>query len=293
MKRCAYLTMENNDFWTIDADLAFPYMEMLGWQVKAVPWRNASCDWNKFDAVYVGTPWDYPEAPQQFMHLLQEIDESKAILVNDLALVRWTLTKIYLRDLEERGADIVPSLWFDDFAADQLTHAFDEFSVDTIIIKPVVSTNATDTYLLRRELLADVQANLQSTFRKRPFVVQPFIENIQSDGEYSLFYFDAKFSHGIRKVPKESDFRVQEEYGAEITSLDPEAALIAAGNRIFDLVEPTPVYARVDFVRSSGGRFLLMELELIEPSMYLRMNEKAPRRFAEAFDNHVKIVTGK
>ena len=103
---------------------------------------------------------------------------------------------------------------------------------------------------------------------------------------------DAKFSHAIRKVPKEGDFSVQEEYGAEITSVDPEPALIAAGDRILSLVEPTPVYARVDFVRGPAGRFMLMELELIEPSMYLRMNEEAPRRFAEAFDNHVITVQG-
>jgi len=88
-------------------------------------------------------------------------------------------------------------------------------------------------------------------------------------------------------VPKQGDFRVQEEHGAEVLSVQAESALIETGDRVMGLVEPIPVYARADFVRGPDGRFLVMELELIEPSMYLRMDSEAPRRFAEAFDQYV------
>ena len=94
-------------------------------------------------------------------------------------------------------------------------------------------------------------------------------------------------SHATRKVPKRGDFRVQEEHGAEVLAVTPEADLVRTGDKVMGLVTPMPAYARADFVRGPDGRFLVMELELIEPSMYLRMDPEAPRRFAEAFDDYV------
>ena len=285
-KRCAYLTMDDTAGWSIDAELAFPPMRELGWSVETVRWRMPPADWDAYDAVYIGTPWDYPEDPERFLSLLETVDRSAAILVNDVALVRWTMPKTYLRDLERRGADIVPSLWYERWRDDRVARFFDEHDSERIIVKPVVSTNATDTYLLERQS-ADAD-ELRQAFATRPFVVQPFISNIRSEGEYSLFYFANEFSHAIRKVPRAADFRVQEEHGAQISAVDPETRLLDAGRKVLRLVEPMPVYARVDFVRDDDGCFLLMELEVIEPSMYLRMDPEAPRKFAEAFDNYVQ-----
>lgn len=291
-KRCAYLTMENSDGWSIDADLGFPPMEEMGWQVEPIAWRTTAPDWNQYDAVYIGVPWDYPEDPGLFMSVLETIDQSRAILANDLELVRWSLAKTYLRDLEAKGVAIVSSLWFDGMAPGIVEQAFDKYRTDQIIIKPVVSTNATDTFLLTRDRARELEGRLASTFRQRPFVAQPFIESIQSDGEFSLFYFNSEFSHATRKVPRPEDFRVQEEYGADLMSIVPEPSLLETGNSVMRLVKPMPVYARADFVRGPDGRFLLMELELIEPSMYLRMDADAPRRFAEAFDGYVAKKAG-
>ena len=290
-KRCAYLTMENTDGWSIDADLGFPPMEALGWQIETVPWRTSDENWDQFDAVYIGTPWDYPEDPDHFLSVLESIDRSSAILVNDLKLVRWSMAKTYLRDLEEKGAAIVPSLWYRAMAPGDLARAFDQHGTDQIIIKPVVSTNATHTFLLTRDRADELKDELASLFRNRAFVVQPFIENIQREGEFSLFYFNGDFSHATLKTPKADDFRVQEEFGAEVLSITPEPALLEAGAQVMRLVDPMPAYARADFVRGPDGQFLVMELEMIEPSMYLRMDSEAPQRFAEAIDQYVAIAT--
>ena len=291
-KRCAYLTMDCTDGWAIDADLGFGSMQDLGWDVEAVPWRSATANWNDFEAVYIGVPWDYPRDPARFLSLLETIDQSDAVLVNDLALIHWSLPKTYLRDLEVRGADIVPSWWMDDVNLGRMADAFDHWRTERIIVKPVVSTNATDTYLLSRPELTGKAAELRDVFESRPHVIQPFIASIVDEGEYSMFYFSNEFSHAIRKTPKQGDFRVQEEYGAEINAIRPDTELLETADRVMALVEPIPVYARIDFVRSRDGRFLVMELELVEPSMYLRMDECAPRRFAEAFDAYVKKATG-
>lgn len=288
-KRCAYLTMENTAGWSIDAELAFPPMRALGWTVDSVPWRRPGIDWASYEAVYIGTPWDYPEDPDHFLDVLQSADRSSAILVNDLSLVCWTLSKTYLRDLEKRGVAIVPSLWYDRWSAADVDRFFTAHDSEWIIVKPVVSTNATDTLLIDRRS-ADGE-DLRAAFAERSFVVQPFISNIQTEGEFSLFFFANEFSHAIRKIPRPADFRVQEEHGARISAVEPEPELREAGEKVLGLVKPMSVYARVDFVRSDDGRFLLMELEVIEPSMYLRMDADAPRRFAEAFDNYIRTKT--
>ncbi len=286
-KRRAFLTMDNTDGWEIDSDLSFEPMQVLNWFIDMVPWRSTNVDWDRYDAVYICTPWDYPDDPDLFLALLETIDKSNAVLVNDIALVRWTIPKTYLRDLESRSAAIVPSIWYDEFDPDTLPGFFDAHRTDKIIVKPVVSTNARNTFLLDRDVPAIVAEELQKTFATRPFVVQPFIENVQVEGEYSLFFFSNEFSHAILKTPKDADFRVQEEHGARIISAEPESALLETAEKLLSLVEPMPVYARCDFIRGPDGRFLLMELEVIEPSLYLRMDSEAPMRFARAFDAYV------
>jgi glutathione synthase/RimK-type ligase-like ATP-grasp enzyme len=284
--------MENQEGWSIDAELAFPPLQAMGWTIDALPWRTENVDWDSFDAVYVGTPWDYPEDPGRFMQVLETIDRSNAVLINDMELLSWSMPKTYLIELEQKGVAIVPSIWAEQYEHGMLDDAFDRFAGEKIIIKPVISTNASDTYLIARREATGLEPKLCENFANRPCLIQPFMENIQSEGEYSLFYFNREFSHAIRKTPKPGDFRVQEEHGATLVALDPEPSLRAAGDRVLRLVDPIPVYARVDFVRDRKDRFLLMELELVEPSMYLRMDDAAPERFARAFDEYFTKVSG-
>lgn len=286
-KQCAYLTMEKIEGWSIDAELGFAPMRALGWTVDTLPWRVDEVDWDEFDAVYIGTPWDYPDDPAQFMQVMRAVDRSSAVLVNDFALVAWSMQKTYLMDLEQRGAAIVPSRWAERLETGMFGEAFEHFQTDSIIVKPVIGTNAADTFPLDRDSLSQLAPKVCEKFADRPCMLQPFIENIRSEGEYSMFYFNRQFSHAIRKIPKKDDYRVQEEHGAEILAAHPEPALRDAADALLQLVEPQPVYARADFLRGPDGRFLLMELELIEPSMYLRMDPEAPRRFAQAFDEYV------
>ncbi len=286
-RRCAFLTMDSLEGWSIDADLGIAPLEALGWRVEQVPWRSGSVCWDDFDAVYIGTPWDYPTDAARFLALLERIDGSRAVLVNPLKLVRWNMAKTYLRDLESRAAAIVPSRWGEHLVRGELDSCFDELQAARIVLKPVVSTNATDTFLLEREQVRSIEPRLLRIFERRAYLVQPFIENVQEEGEYALLYFGGELSHVIVKKPKAGDFRVQEEHGASIDAVaSPDPALVAAADRVLGLVRPTPAYARCDLVRGPDGRFLLMELELIEPSLYLRMHPAAPARFAAALNAH-------
>ncbi|MDH5454780.1 MAG: hypothetical protein OEY37_01840 [Gammaproteobacteria bacterium] len=291
-KRAAYLVMDDMGDYVTDFHLSLEPMAALGWDVQCVPWRS-SPDWNAFDAVYICVPWDYPAFPDEFLRVLERIDASRAVLLNELSTVRWNLDKSYLKDVSARGDDIVPSSWYDDFDTRSVPGFFAAHDVDKLVIKPTVGANAKDTFVLTNPVAGDKLAHLAECFAGRAFIVQPFIEGICEEGEFSLFFFSGEYSHAILKTPRAGDFRVQEEHGAEIRPIAPPDGLLDVARRVFSHVDPRPVYGRGDWVRGPDGRFLLMELELIEPSLYLRTDSGAALRFARAFNQRFEELTRK
>ena len=292
MKRCAYLVMDDPGDYVTDYDVSFDAMAELGWQVDCVPWRDPGIDWNAFDAVYICTPWDYPDDPELFLRVLETIDASPAELINPLSLVRWSLAKTYLRDLEQRDGAIVPSVWPKGFDAGDISGWFGSLGSEKVVIKPAVGANAQDTFVLSQPVAPKLVSELERAFSYRAFFVQPFMANIQSEGEYSLFFFNGEYSHAILKTPKQGDFRSQEEHGADIKSVVATAEQVAAAESILALVEPRPTYVRVDLVRDDNDDYRLMELELIEPSLYLRTDAGSAARFARAFDATFSSLRG-
>lgn len=271
--------MDSLEGYVADDDLAIAPLAELGWNVETLSWRQTHKDWDDFEAVVIRTTWDYQHDPDGFLDVLRRIEASDARLENPLEIVRWNLDKAYLRDLEYDGVNIVPSLWERSYDKASFGGWLDELGCEDVIMKPTVSATAEHTYRLR-----EFDPALVETFAERPFMVQPFLPSIVTEGEYSLFYFGGEFSHAIVKTPKTQDFRVQEEHGGLITAVEAGDGLRHAGRNVFGMISPTPLYARVDLVRNMEGEFAVMELELIEPALYLRMDPGAPRKFAEAFD---------
>ena len=161
----------------------------------------------------------------------------------------------------------------------------------------MLSANALGAFRLGREVSGERTNEVESYFANRPFLAQPFITHVVDEGEFSLCYFDGRHSHTLLKTPKKNDFRVQEEHGGFIRAVEPETALLEAGRKVMNSLEATPLYARADFVRAADKEsFWLMELELVEPSLYLRVDPEAPARFARSlhermFDSHERNLT--
>lgn len=289
--KCVYLSMDSLEDFVSDADLSVPAMESLGWTVEKRSWRDQSVDWDAVDLVYVCTPWDYHEHLDEFMQALARIDASRALLANDLATIRWNAVKTYLRELEQRGFPVVPTQWHDLLSEESLHTAFETFNAERMVIKPVVGASALDTHVLEAGKAA-VTETLARAYRNRPFMLQPFLEKVQSVGEYSLFFFDGDYSHAILKVPEQGDFRSQEEHGSDIRPHVATPKLIGLAQDIVESVGPDLAYARVDFIPVEDDGFLLMELELIEPSLYFRTDPASPERFARAMTNYYRRETG-
>lgn len=288
MKRCAFLSMDSLENFECYDHLLFEPLERLGWKAEQVSWRNKDVDWNGYDVVIIRSPWDYHEDPDSFFRTLREIDRSSALLENNLSIVEWNSNKRYLLDLQNSGVNIVPTLWKESFKSGDLDSFFNHFSANEIIIKPVVGANAYDTFRIQQKERDNYLPKLTSLFSERPFLVQPFIPRVVTEGEFSLFYFGNTYSHTILKTPKPDDFRVQEEHGGRLLLVKPEEEMLNIGDQILELITPEPLYSRIDLVRSGQNSFLLMELELIEPSLYFNMDPESPERFAAVFDRWVQ-----
>ena len=280
--RIAFLSIADLRGYVTDDDLVFEPLRALGHVAEFVPWQQTAVRWCEYDAVVIRSTWDYQNKLVAFLSALQQI-EAQTRLANLLGVVRWNADKIYLRDLAEKGANIAPTLWHKGkIERRQIEEWFQQLQTDEIVIKPTVSASAQDTVRLKRGA-ADI-TRLSQLFNHRSCMVQPFMRGIAEEGEFSLCYFNGAYSHAILKTPKAADFRVQEEHGGTIRAIEPPRNLAAAGERISQYIPAPLLYARVDFVRTEGDEFALMELELIEPSMYLRTAEHSPRLFAAAIN---------
>ena len=282
--KCALLTINDlSNFQSYDNLIVKPLSD-LSWECSFIPWDSNSINWDDFDAVIIRSTWDYQLKEKLFFKTLQSIEASSAVLYNSLETVKWNINKRYLLELERENISIIPTRLYDSFDFDVVSQLFSFFNESKLIIKPCVSANADDTFILEQNKMGSLKSVLENTFSQKEFLIQPFIKNIRSEGEYSLIYFGNRLSHILLKTPKNGDFRVQEEHGGILKAINkPESSLIDFGNKVMGTIPYQCLYSRVDVVRSSNN-YLLMEVELIEPSLYFNMDSKSPQMFAEVFN---------
>lgn len=215
--------------------------------------------------------WGYHLALDQWLTLLDNWPEHLPLL-NDPALMRWNTRKTYLSELEAAGVPTVPT-WFGTADAAAVAAAFDRLGTDELVVKPQVSAGSHGTYRLKR---GDICPAMPGA------MVQPFLPSIQSEGEYSLFYIGGEFSHAIRKVASNGDFRIQPQFGGVNSrwQADEEAKTVAA--RALGAAPGDAAYARIDLLRRLDGRLALIEFEAIEPDLYFDYGDQVLDRLAEA-----------
>ena len=276
MKKICLLSCQSLDGYIVDDELLVRELEQSGeYTVTTIPWDNEA-DWSVFDLVIIRTTWDYAQRPKEFLKKITEIS-SQARLCNSPNVVEWNIHKGYLNELALKGAKLVPTHMFKFPGPIDVPH---DWQHEKLIIKPAISAGSFKTMIVTREELK--KETLLAELFAGDWMLQPFLEEIKK-GEISLHFFDKKFSHGIIKIPKEGDFRVQEEFGGNIKPFAPDAELLKLGQDIVNLIPFELLYARVDMLAYQGN-YLLMELELIEPALYFSTNSQAVKNFKVALD---------
>ncbi|NDJ52348.1 MAG: hypothetical protein GYB68_04575 [Chloroflexi bacterium] len=261
-------------------ELGAEALAAFGVQVSAVVWDEADVDWSAYDAVVLRACWDYHRKRPQFMAWLEQVDQDTQ-LINPLETVLGNMHKTYLREMEQQGAQILPTVWLEAGQELDLAALLEEQAWDQVVIKPTVSLSAENTWRSSPSQAAEHQARFADLLATRDMMVQQFAPHIMDEGEYSLLFFNgekAVYSHTSLKRPASGDFTIQ---SGTWSGVPTDADMLATAWEIINLIEGDWVYARVDGVRHQG-QFALMELELIEPYLYLEDHPDAAQQFARA-----------
>lgn len=262
-----------------------PELEARGHALVEIDWRSPVEAFAGLPLVLVGSPWDYQDSEPHFLAQLDALEAAGHVVYNSAATVRWNARKTYLRDLATSGAATIPTLWVDAPTASDIAAAMDQFGTDTVVAKRQVGAGAEGQSIHHR-------GSLEPGWRMdHPAMLQPFLPQIQQDGEYSFLFVDGAFSHALRKRPVAGDYRVQSIYGGTNEVLEPSSTDLAAAQAVVAAVpQGTPLYARIDMVRGDDGTLLLMEAEMIEPYLYPEQGPQLGALLAEAIARRLEAM---
>jgi glutathione synthase/RimK-type ligase-like ATP-grasp enzyme len=245
-----------------------------------VDWASPLIAWDRFRTAVFRTTWDYFDRAAAFARWLDDA-AGRTRLCNPPATVRWNMDKHYLADLERRGIPVVPTRFIPRGSVD-LADLIGATGWHDAVIKPCISGGARHTHRVSPATAAAVGALVADMAATEDFMLQPFEPGILTAGEDSLIVIGGRFTHAVRKRARPGDYRVQDDHGGTVHPRDPTAAQIALAEGALAACPPIPTYGRVDMVEAADGTWRVMELELIEPELWLRLHPPAAVALAAA-----------
>ena len=257
-------------------------------QFKLESWHGTKVDWKQYKALILKAPWDYIDRFEEFKIWIDSITSMGIPIFNSAKTVMWNSDKHYLREIADAGLSVIPTEFLDggyDHSI-SLDSYFEKFGSSELILKPCVSGGSKHTYRISRDH-AEILAipNLSESM-----MIQPFMPEIISEGEWSFLFFSGKFSHALVKKTKPGDFRVQNAFGGTNHPANPSKELINQASKYIELFAKDCLYARVDGVLVQN-QLMLMELELIEPFLFLDMHEKSKENYSNALLHKISSLS--
>lgn len=268
------------DYWE---DWSLPkahYERLLGPDLSFRSWTDTG-DLSGFSLILPLLAWGYQRNVASWYALLDRLEREALPVANPARVLRWNSDKAYLAEMAAAGVPTVPTMMREAMNDAALDSARSLFGTNRLVIKPPVSGGADGTFLI------GASDPLPAEAVGRRMLIQPYLPAIAAEGEMSLFFFGGRYSHAISKHPANGDFRVQEQFGGSERRIDPPAEALALAETVFaateELMHHAPLtYARVDMLRDEDGNFRLMELEAIEPSLFLHFAGDQGALFVDA-----------
>ena len=278
----SYFSIGAYDTDTVDEDrILSEVLGELGISHEIVIWSDPDVEWEKFTCLLVKSVWDYFDYYPEFLDWIERMKILKISVWNDLETIKWNSSKEYLLEIEQRGFPVISGMILEAESKPELDLIREKIQSDTIVVKPLVSGGAKNTLKIKLSEWENYAQKLEDLLQEEDFLVQPFISEVAEVGEYSLLFFNGKFSHAVLKTPAKSDFRVQHYYGGMIQVIEPRPEMLESCQKLMETYAPNTLYGRVDGVEINGV-FHLMELELIEPYLFLALSDLAIPNYKEA-----------
>ncbi|MEP7188014.1 MAG: hypothetical protein ABI901_02335 [Roseiflexaceae bacterium] len=276
---------------TPEDQLVCALLQTLGVQTHAVIWDAPDVAWDSYQAVVVRSCWDYHQHPSRFIAWLRHLEQLQIPLWNPAPILHWNLHKTYLRELQTQGVAIPPTCWLTRGCTAELATIFADHGWKEAVIKPAISATAYHTWRTTREQGRQDQSRFAALLQHSDMLVQQFMDPVVTDGEWSFVFFQKQYSHAVLKKAKPGDFRVQDDFGGTVEVVSPGLTLIAQAQQIINCIKGPLLFARVDGIELDG-RLILMELELIEPFLFLTSTPHAIERFARALLKELEPQSG-
>ncbi len=285
IQQIAIVTCQSLGSYTSNAesedDNLFRFLEAKGLPVSWQVWDDENVDWSRFDFIIIKSPWDYFDKIDAFYTWLNHLETLNCKVLNPVKTMRWNADKLYFKDMQTEGIKVVQTVWLEQGSSFDAHAAFAELKSGKIIVKPRVSGGAKNTFALTLDEALAKTDEINRLLQTEPFLAQPFIEEIKTEGEWSFIFFNGNYSHTVLKTAKPGDFRVQHFFGGTIHTPQPPEHLLATARNIADKFARNCLYARVDGV-ALNNQLELMELELIEPFLFLHTSEGSLERYYQA-----------
>lgn len=283
----SYVSVGAYDANTVDEDaLLSNLLTEMGIAHRIVAWSDPEVDWAEFTQVLIKSTWDYFDYYPEFLVWLYRLEMQEIPVLNEVATLRWNSSKNYLLEIESDGFPCVAGKLLPKGSLTTFDQLFEGVPAEQLVVKPLVSGGAKNTLKISRTDEPAVLEKVLQWVQEEDFLVQPYIKEIVEVGEYSLIFFNAAFSHAVLKTPAPADFRVQHYFGGTIQEITPDASLMDAAQALVDRYAKSTLYARVDGVLIDGV-FYLMELELIEPYLFLGLSDKAIPNYKAALSKRL------
>jgi glutathione synthase/RimK-type ligase-like ATP-grasp enzyme len=279
--RIALLTYERAADLAPDDRPLVPALAALGVLAEPATWTDERVRWSSFDAVVIRSCWDYHRHIDEFRRWLDRLAELGVAVWNQPSLVRWNLDKRYLLDLARRGIATIPTIVVPRGAAADVGAIARAEGWRKFVLKPAISASAYETHVLPAPLDDEARRTVLRVTTAGDTLVQPFAEEVARYGEYSFVFIGGVFSHAAVKRVAGREFRVQREFGGSVGPFEAPLGLIDQAGHAMRALSDVPLYARVDGIARDGA-LLLMELELIEPNLFLAHAPGATERLAAA-----------
>jgi glutathione synthase/RimK-type ligase-like ATP-grasp enzyme len=269
-----------------DDQLLLPALDKLGVDAEPVVWSSHAPVWTAFDAVIIRSCWDYHLHSPAFHAWLAGLESAGVPVWNSPTLVRWNADKRYLLDLSTRGIATIPTRIVTRGRVADVERIVMEEQWPRFVIKPAISASGFETYAIEAPIDDTARATIARVVSVGDALVQPFASEVPRDGEFSFTFLDGAFSHATLKRATQGEFRVQTEHGGSVESVEPAAQLIEGAQQVLSVLPEVPLYARVDGIARDGA-FVLMELELIEPNLFMDFAPGSADQLARAITSHL------
>lgn len=224
-------------------------------------------NYRKTDIVIIRSCWDYDERIEEFMHKMKDISKTSN-LINNYNIISKNYNKEYLKKFRDRGVDIVPTTFVRTIKELKIEH-----DSEYLVLKPNISASGKDTYRVKRTDYKAILAIANKILKDKVLLIQPFIEEINTSSEYSTVVIDSKICMNMKKTPKSDGFLVHPHFGGVYKRYDYlSKSDILFVKKVIKEIDDSFVYARIDYLHDKNKRPMLLEVELIEPRLYLEEN---------------------